>query len=104
MLPFKNIPGLEWDPVRKKYFPAGSRPPASSSAAASSSGGSGVGGGRQRAGQQQGGSSPKRPKVGDDGGRASTERKPHAFAGRAHQQFAWQSSLAGPLGAGRDRV
>jgi hypothetical protein len=41
---------------------------------------------------------------GSSGGRSRKQRKPLFAGDQASQLLAWQRSLAGPLGAGRDRV
>jgi hypothetical protein len=93
---------MVWDPARNRYFPAASQP-ARSSAGSSGSSSSGPTGARQGPMASR---PTKRLKASDgsSGGRSRKQRKPLFAGDQASQLLAWQRSLAGPLGAGRDRV
>lgn len=100
MLPFK-LPGMVWDPVRKKYFREGSQPAGEPAA-------EDLGPGDAR--HSRAGTATSRPskrlKPGDvdSSGCSRKQRKPLFAGNQASQLVAWQCSLAGPLSAGRDRV
>lgn len=83
MLPFA-IPGMAWDPVRKKYFPASAAAPSSVPST-----------GRPAKRSKPEYDRPVRP---------ASDRTSMHIGARGRQMLGWQQSLGGPSGAGRDRV